>query len=92
MANAWIASIGTDEEYKAAKELIAELREDIMSVDDVIAFMQSDTAIQHLGARNAASFAQHAKEIKKAGGEYCDCPACRSGLVLLQHEKILLKT
>ena len=41
-ANAWLAAVGTDKEAEATKAYIAELEEDIMPLDNLIAFAESD--------------------------------------------------
>ena len=58
------------------KIYIAELEEDIMPIDTLIAFAGSEQGISYFGAEAAAGIAAHAKEIKAAGARYCDCPAC----------------
>ncbi len=75
-ANAWLAAVGTDKEAEATKAYIAELEEDIMPLDNLIAFAESDMGAQVFGAEKAKGVAAHGKEIKAAGAKYCDCPAC----------------
>lgn len=41
-AEAWLAALGTDEEAAATKAYVAELEADIMPVDGLIAFTESD--------------------------------------------------
>lgn len=91
VTNAWIDSIGKANEHEMAAKLISEVKEDVMPIDGVITFMHSDVAVQHLGADKASAIAKHAEEVKAKGGKFCDCPACSAGLVLLKHEKELLK-
>ena len=78
---AWLDAEGDE---AATKALIAELEDDVMTVDQVIAVMAMDDVRAHLGAELADSILTHAKEIKAAGAVYCDCPACSAGLKLLQ--------
>ena len=76
-ANAWLAAVGTDKEAEATKAYIAELEEDIMPVDGLIAFAESEMGAKVFGGEDAAKgVAAHGREIKAAGGKYCDCPAC----------------
>jgi len=75
-ANAWLCAVGTADEKEKAKALVAELEEDIMPIDTLIAFAGSEQGISYFGAEAAAGIAAHAKEIKAAGARYCDCPAC----------------
>jgi len=60
---------------QASPDAIAELEEDIVTVDGLIAFAESEAGAKVFGA-NAGNVAEHAKEIKAAGAKYCDCPAC----------------
>ena len=41
-AQAWLDAVGTDKENEQAKKLVAELEEDIMPIDGLIAFAGSD--------------------------------------------------
>ena len=68
---------------KIAEALIAELEEDVTPIDGVIAFMGSDTAAGIFGPEGAAKMLAHMKEVKAAGGEYCDCGACSAGKKIL---------
>ena len=75
-AKRWLDAVGTDAEAEETKKYIAELEEDIMPIDTLIAFAGSEQGISYFGAEAAAGIAAHAKEIKAAGARYCDCPAC----------------
>ncbi len=72
----WLDALGTDKEEEETKNLMAELEEDIMPIDTLIAFASSDAGAQVFGAEKTKEVAAHAKGIKEAGGKYCDCPAC----------------
>lgn len=75
-AKRWLDAVGTDAEAEETKKYIAELEEDIMPIDTLIAFAGSEQGISYFGAEAAAGIAAHAKEIKAAGARYSDCPAC----------------
>ncbi len=75
---------------KKQKNYVAELEEDIMPIDTLIAFAESDAGAQVFGA-DAAGVAAHAKEIKSAGANYCDCPACNVVAEILEKKELLLK-
>lgn len=75
-AERWLSAVGTDKEAEETKNLIAELEEDIMPVDNLIAFAGSEAGAQVFGAEKAKAVAAHGEEIKAAGAKYCDCPAC----------------
>ena len=75
-AKRWLDAVGTDAEAAETERYFAELEEDIMPIDTLIAFAGSEQGISYFGAEAAAGIAAHAKEIKAAGARYCDCPAC----------------
>lgn len=87
---AWIDAIGTEGEKAAAKAYVAELKDDIVPIDDNIAFMQSDAGAKVFGADQAHGYAEHFKEVKAAGGKYCDCPACAAAMDILKDEDVIL--
>ena len=80
----WLKAAGTDQEAEQTKNLIAELEMDIMPVDGLIAFAESDMGAQVFGAEKAKGVAAHAREIKAAGAKYCDCPACAAVEAILE--------
>lgn len=75
-AKMWMEAVGTDKEAQMTKDYIAELEEDIMPIDNLIAFAGSDAGKEYFGAETAAGIVSHAEEIKATGAKYCDCPAC----------------
>lgn len=88
-AQAWLDAIGTDREAEQAKNLIAELEEDLMPIDQLIAFSESEAGAGVFGDK-ASEVAEHAKAVKAAGGKYCDCPACAAVEAILARKEDLL--
>lgn len=88
-ANAWLEAVGTEKEAEVTKNYIAELEEDIMPIDGLIAFAGSDMGAKVF--RDAAKgVLAHAEEIKAAGAKYCDCPACAAcEAILAKKDEIL---
>lgn len=82
-AQNWLDGVGTEREAELTKALIAELEEDIMPIDTLIAFAESDAGAKVFGEEHAKEVAAHAKEIKAAGAVYCDCPACAAAEAIL---------
>ena len=81
-ANAWLEAVGTE-------KYIAELEEDIMPIDGLIAFAGSDMGAKVFGDA-AKGVLAHAEEIKAAGAKYCDCPACAAcEAILAKKDEIL---
>ena len=87
---AYVDAVGTANEKLAAQNLLAEIEADITTVEDLVPFAHSETAVQIFGAEGAKKFAAHADELKASGAKYCDCGACASGIEILQHKEILL--
>lgn len=86
---AYLDAVGTADEKIAAKNLIAEIEEDITPIDGLVAFAHSAHAVEVFGAEGAKKFAVHADELKTSGAKYCDCGACAPGLEILQNKDIL---
>lgn len=89
-AEKWLAAVGTAEEAEATKAYVAELEADIMPIDGLIAFAGSDAGVGVFGAELAKNILAHAEEIKAAGAEYCDCPACAACKAILEKKAELL--
>lgn len=83
-ANTWLDSVGTEAETEETKKYIAELEENIMPIDTLIGFAESEAGAQVFGADKAKDVAAHAREIKAEGAEYCDCPACAAAAAILE--------
>lgn len=89
-AKKWLDSVGTENEAAETKNYVAELEEDIMPIDNLIAFAKSDAGALVFGADNAKNVAAHAEDIKAAGAKYCDCPACAAVEAILEKKEALL--
>ena len=89
-AKAWLDALGTDAEAAETKKYIDELEADIMPIDTLISFAESEGGRQCFGADAAKNIAAHAKEIKAAGAKYCDCPACVAVAAILEKKESLL--
>lgn len=88
-AQTWLDAIGTQEETAETKRYMAELEADIIPIDGLIAFAESDHGIQVFGEDTAKNIADHAKKIKSAGAIYCDCPACAAATAILEKKKFI---
>ena len=89
-AEKWLAAVGAAEEAGATKAYVAELEADIMPIDGLIAFAGSEAGVGVFGAELAKNVLAHAEEIKAAGAEYCDCPACAACKAILDKKAELL--
>ena len=89
-AQNYLDAAGKEGEAAAAKAYVAELEADIMPIDGLIAFAGSEAGVGVFGAELAKNILAHAKEIKAAGAEYCDCPACAACKAILDKKAELL--
>lgn len=88
-ANAWFASIGTENEIQMLRALISELEEDIMPIDGLIAFAKSERCAQIFGDRQQDEIV-HAYKLKADGIKFCDCPACTAVQAILKKKPEIL--
>ena len=89
-ATAWLAAVGTEKEAEETAKYIAELETDIMPIDDLIAFGQTELALSIFGAEGVKGFQAHAQELKDSGAKYCDCPACAACKAILDRKAEML--
>jgi len=83
-AQAWLDAIGKENEAAETKKYMDELEADIMPIDGLISFADSEHGIQVFGADMAKDIGTHARAIKSAGAKYCDCPACAAAAAILE--------
>ena len=88
-AQRWLDALDTPEEKAQTLALIAELEQDLMPLDTLIAFARSEGGAQVFGP-TAGQVACHAEELKAAGKLYCDCPACAAVEAILARKDQLL--
>lgn len=89
-AQTWLHAIGTEEEATETKRYLNELEADIIPIDILIGFAESDNGIKVFGEETAKNIAGHAKKIKSAGAIYCDCPACAAATAILEKKDIII--
>lgn len=85
-AQAWL----DDPSEEMTKKLVAEIEADLMPVDSLLAFAESENAVKAFGAEQAKGMADHARELKAAGSPYCDCEACSPAAAILEKKAELL--
>lgn len=90
-AQSWLDAVGTEREAEETRKYIEELEADIMPIDGLIGFAESEQGAQVFGADTAKSIAAHGKEIQAAGAKYCDCPACAAVEAILKKKEQLLQ-
>lgn len=90
-AQSWLDAVGTENEAAQTKIYIEELEGDIVTVDGLIGFAESESGAEVFGAEKAKEIAAHAKEIKAKGASFCDCPACMACEKILAKKADILK-
>ena len=89
-AQRWLDALGTDDEAAQTKQYVAQLEGDIMPIDQLIGFAQSEHGAALFGAEKAKEVADHAISIKAKGAKFCDCPACAACEAILSKKDALL--
>ena len=80
---AFLKAVGTAEEDIQIKAYVKELKEDIVPIDELIAFAKSDRAVQYCGEDDAKEMLAHAQERQAAGEKFCDCEACSAAVAII---------
>ena len=80
----WLDSLGSAGESAAWNALLAEIREDICTIEDALAFFESEHGTKFFGAEKAKALAARARTRKAQGEKWCDCPACSAGVKILE--------
>lgn len=83
----WLKAVGSDKEKELTEKFMEELEADVLSIDDVLAFFESEAGEKMFGAETVAAWAEHAREVKANSGKWCDCPACAAGRAILDMKK-----
>ena len=89
-AAAWLVAVGTANEAAETKKYIAELEEDLIPIDGLIAFAGSEDGVKLFGEELAKNILAHAKKIKADGAKYCDCPGCTAAKAILDKKAEML--
>lgn len=90
VAQNWLDAIGTDNQLAETKKYVAELEADIMPIDGLIAFANSEMGIKVFGEEMAKNVLAHAQDIKVKGEKYCDCLACKAVADILAKKEQML--
>ncbi|MCR5438624.1 MAG: heat-shock protein Hsp90 [Selenomonas sp.] len=89
IGEAWLKAVGTPGEKAMSEKLIDELNADVQTIDEVIDLFSSAAGQKLVGVETAAQMVAHFKEVKAAGGKWCDCPACKIGRSILDNKEVL---
>ena len=78
-------------EQIAAKNLLAELEEDVVDIDTLVKNVgDTEHMIKFFGVEGAKLFAENAYKLKASGAKYCNCKACTIALEVLDNRDVLL--
>ena len=88
-AESWLAAAGTDKEAEETRKYLAELEEDIVSIDDLIGLAESEMG-QKIFGENAKNVAEEGRQAKAAGAKYCFCDACKAVEAILSKKAEML--
>ena len=78
------------EQNKAnADALLRSLDDNVSTIDETIAFAESEFGKEVFGEERAAEMAKHGHEFKDAGGKYCFCPVCQAGSAIYENKECL---
>lgn len=69
--------------------LLKLLDEKVSTIDETIAFAESDAGKKAFGEETAAEMVKKGHEVKAAGGKYCFCPACQAGSAIYENKENL---
>lgn len=86
----WLDAAGTEREAEMTKLLLAELADDVMPIDRVIAFFGSPSGEATFGKQAAANMLAEEKAAKARGEEFCTCEACQAGAKILAMKEELI--
>lgn len=82
-AEAYVSSQNKD----TASALVKALDENVNTIDETIAFAESEMGAKIFGAEKAAGMAKAARDFKAQGNKYCLCPACQAGAEIFAHKE-----
>ena len=88
-AENWLAAIGTEKEAEETRKYIAELEEDLVSIDSLIELAESELG-QKIFGENAKNVAEQGRKAKEAGAKNCFCDACAAVEAILSKKDEML--
>ena len=77
------------QDKSSASKLVKSLEEYVNSIDETIAFADSEMGAKVFGAEQAKGLAEAARKSKAEGNKYCICQACQAGSVIYEHKEAL---
>ena len=90
-AEAWMASIGSENERDMAEAYIAELEEDVTPIEKLIELLESEKGPQLFGELQAKRMLKKAHDVDDLGMKYCICASCNAGGAILDNKEKFLE-
>ena len=88
-AEHFLRAVGTAEEHASFHTLVEELKGDVLTIDQVIGFMDSPEGVKVFGEKKAQGLTIAAKKAKEQGEDTCICPACQAGKAILANQAVI---
>ena len=88
-AEVFLEAVDTPQEKSAFRTLIDEIKSDVLTIDQVIGFMDSPEGVKIFGEKKAQELAAAAKKAKEQGEDTCICPACQAGKAILANQAVI---
>ncbi len=88
-AEHFLRAADTAEEHASFHKLVEELKGDVLTIDQVIGFMDSPEGVKVFGEKKAQELAAAAKKAKEQGEDTCICPACQAGKAILANQAVI---
>lgn len=82
-AKRYLDLLDTNDEINERVKMIKALEEAICTIEELEEFANSDHATEIIGKDHIDGFRLHVKDIKNKGELYCDCPACKKAIDIL---------
>ena len=85
-AEEFLRAVDTDQEKQRFRALVEELKNDMLTIDQLISFTDSPDGIAAFGEKKASGLTAAAKKAKEQGETTCICPACQAGKEILANQ------
>lgn len=85
-ANDFLDAVDTAQEQSSFRALLAEIKSDVMTIDQLISFTDSPEGAAVFGEERASGLAAAAKKAKEQGETTCICPACQACKAVLENQ------
>lgn len=85
-ANAFLSAVDTAAEKSSFHALLEEIKSDMLTIDQLISFVDSPEGVAVFGEKKANGLTIAAKKAKEQGETTCICPACQACKAVLENQ------